>query len=92
MWKGVHIFFVLIVQTKVVESEKLFFNSTNSKFSDSDCTRSNSPTSAHVKKKSNSILKYAAMATPIQQYCYKQDCGVGVPGVACFKSDSKYYL
>ena len=42
------------------ESEKIFFNSTTSTFFDSDSTRSNNatPTSAKVKKKLNSTLKY----------------------------------
>ena len=72
MWKEVHIFFLLIGQTTVVDSEKLFFNSINSKFSDCDSKRSNNttPTSARVKK--DSTLIYAAMAIPTQQYNYKQ--------------------
>ena len=53
---------------------KSFFNSTNSKFSNSDSTRFNNTaaTSTQVKKESNSTLKYVAMATPTQQYGYKQ--------------------
>ena len=74
-----------------MELEKLFFNSTNSKFYNSDSMKSNNPTptSAYVKKKSNSTLKYATMATPTQQYSFKQGCGVGVPGVASFRSESE---
>ena len=64
-----------------MESEKLVFNSTNPKFSNSNFTRSNNttPTSSQVKKESNFTLKYAALATPTQQHRYKQGCGIGVP-------------
>ena len=46
--------------------KKLFFDFKKSKFSDFHSTNSNNttPTSAHVKKESNSTLKYAASATP----------------------------
>ena len=64
----------------VVESEELFFDSTDSKFSNSNFTKSNNttPTSAHVKKESKSTLKYAAPATPTRQHSYKQGCGIGM--------------
>ena len=48
-------------------------------------------TLTHVKNKSNSTLKYPAMATPIQQYSYKQGCRVRVPGVTCFRSESENF-
>ena len=45
---------------------KIIFDLKKSKFSDSNFTNSNNttPTSAHVKKQSDSSLKYAASATP----------------------------
>ena len=49
----------------VMETEKLFFDSTDPKFFDSDFSRSNNttPTSAQVKKESDFTLKYVALAT-----------------------------
>ena len=60
----------------------------------SDSTKSNNrtSTSAHVKKDSDSTLKYAAMVTPTQQYSYKLGCGVVVLGVACLITVSVYFL
>ena len=57
------------------------FSSTISKFSNSNSTRSNNttPTPAHVNKESTSTLKFAAPATPTQEYNYKHSCEVGVP-------------
>ena len=70
MWKRVvDILFALIGSTTVVKSGKLFLNSTNSKFSNSNSARCNNTTltSAHIKKESDSTLKYAAPATPTPQ-------------------------
>ena len=45
-----------------------------------------------MQKRSLTSPKYAAMATPTQEYRYKQDCGVGVYEVACFRSESEYFF
>ena len=60
MWQGVLTFFVLIGSTVVMEPEKLFFNSINTNFFDSDSMRSNNttPTSAHVKKESSNVWRW----------------------------------
>ena len=71
-------FLYLLVKPRLWSRRKY---STNSNFSNANYTRSNNTTatSAHVKKESNSTLKYAAPATPTQQYSYKQGREVGVP-------------
>ena len=94
MWKGAYVFFCTYRLNYGCGVEELFFNSTNSKFSNPNFTRSNNrtPISAHVKKESNFTRKYADPATPTQRYSYKQGCGVGVSGVACFRAESEYFL
>ena len=71
----------LVIQVlKVVESGKLFFLSTSSKFSDFDSTRSNNTTSnlEHAITESELTLKYRAPATLTQKLNNKYGCGVEV--------------
>ena len=70
-----YIFFTYWLNHGCEVGEKIF---NSIKFFNSNSTRSSNktPTLAHIKKESNSVLQYAAPATPTQQYSYKQVCGV----------------
>ena len=74
-----------------MEWEKLIFNSTYSKFFNSNFTKFNdtTPTLAHVKKGSNFTLKYVAPETLTQQYTYNQGCEVGVFSLDLMKLKSR---
>ena len=78
----------------IIEWEKLIFNFTNSKFFNLNLTRSKNTTatSAHVKKESNSTLKYAPPATTTQQYSYKQGCGIRVPDLHVLERSRSTFL